>query len=93
MPRLGCVRVVPQNLLGHRTDWPRRPPAVASWFRHLNPGLLTLREAIATDDYDQVTESLGDGCHVTHHPLRAEEAGMSVASRGPSARSARWTSR
>jgi endonuclease/exonuclease/phosphatase family metal-dependent hydrolase len=78
------MRVVTQNLLGHHMDWPRRLPAVASWFRHLNPDLLTLQEVIATDGQDQVTEVLGDGYHVTHHPSREEDgSGISIASRWP----------
>jgi exonuclease III len=78
------MRVVTQNLLGHHMDWPRRRLAVTSWFRHLDPDVVTLQEAVVTDDYDQVTEVVGDGYHVTHHPLREKDgSGISIASRWP----------
>ncbi|MGB3442509.1 MAG: endonuclease/exonuclease/phosphatase family protein [Actinophytocola sp.] len=75
---------VTQNLLGQHLDWPRRLPAAASWFRRLDPDVVTLQEAVATGDYDQVTEVLGDSCHVTHHTLREPDgSGSSIASRRP----------
>jgi exonuclease III len=78
------MRVVTQNLLGHHQDWPRRRPAVTSWFRRLDPDLVLLQEAVVTDDHDQVTEVLGDGYHITHHPLREKDgSGISLASRWP----------
>lgn len=78
------MRVVTQNLLGHHLDWPRRRPAVTSWFRRLDPDVLTLQEAVVTRDHDQVTEVVGDGYHVTHHPLREKNgSGISIASRWP----------
>jgi endonuclease/exonuclease/phosphatase family metal-dependent hydrolase len=78
------MRVVTQNLFGHHMDWPRRRSAVTSWLRQLNPDLLALQEAVVTDDYDQVTEIVGDGYHVAHHPLRDKDgSGISIASRWP----------
>lgn len=82
--RLEGMRVVTQNLLGHHLDWPRRRPAVTSWFRRLEPDVVTLQETVATGDYDQATEVLGDGFHVTHHPLREPDgSGITIASRWP----------
>lgn len=82
--RLEYMRVITQNLLGHHMDWPRRLPAAASLFRRLDPDVVTLQETIATDDYDQATEVLGDGYHVTHHPLREPDgSGITIASRWP----------
>jgi endonuclease/exonuclease/phosphatase family metal-dependent hydrolase len=50
----------------------------------LDPDVLVLQEAVVTDDYDQVTEILGDGYHITHHPLREKNgSGISIASRWP----------
>src|SRR3954447_5458001 len=78
------MRLVTQNLLGHHQDWPRRRAAVTSWFRQLNPDVLTLQEAVVTDDYDQVTEIVGDDYHVAHHRLREPNgSGISIASRWP----------
>jgi exonuclease III len=78
------MRVVTQNLLGHHQDWPRRRAAVISWFRRLDPDVATLQEVVVTDDYDQATEIVGDGYHVTHHPLREENgSGISIVSRWP----------
>jgi endonuclease/exonuclease/phosphatase family metal-dependent hydrolase len=82
--RLDGVRVVTQNLLGHHMDWPRRRAAVTSCFRRLDPDVLALQEVVVTDDHDQVAEILGDGYHVTHHPLREKDgSGISIASRWP----------
>lgn len=76
--------MVTQNLLGHHMDWPRRRPAVTSWFRRLDPDVLTLQEVVVTADHDQVTDVVGDGYHVTHHPLREKDgSGISIASRWP----------
>jgi exonuclease III len=78
------MRVVTQNLLGHHLDWPRRRAAVTSWFRQLDPDVLTLQEAVVGDNHDQVTEIIGDDYHVTHHPLREPNgSGISIASRWP----------
>jgi endonuclease/exonuclease/phosphatase family metal-dependent hydrolase len=78
------MRVVTQNLLGHHSDWPRRLPAATSWFRRLDPDLVALQEVVVTDDHDQVTEALGPGYHLTHHPLREPDgSGISIASRWP----------
>jgi exonuclease III len=78
------MRVVTQNLLGHHMDWPRRRTAVTNWFQRLNPDVLTLQEAVVTGDVDQVTEVVGDGYHLTHHPLREKDgSGISIASRWP----------
>jgi endonuclease/exonuclease/phosphatase family metal-dependent hydrolase len=78
------MRVLTQNLLGHHLDWPRRRAAVVSWFRQLNPDVLVLQEVVVADNYDQVTEIVGDGYHVAHHPLREPDgSGISIASRWP----------
>jgi endonuclease/exonuclease/phosphatase family metal-dependent hydrolase len=78
------MRVVTQNLLGHHMDWPRRRPAVTNWFQRLDPDVLVLQEAVVGDGYDQVAEILGEGYHVTHHPLREKDgSGISIASRWP----------
>ena len=82
--RLEDMRVITQNLLGHHMDWPRRLPAVASMFRRLDPDVVTLQETVATDGYDQAIEALGDGYHLTHHPLREPDgSGITIASRWP----------
>ncbi len=79
--------MVTQNLLGHHMDWPRRLPAVVSWFRHLRPDVLALQEVVVTAGYDQATEildQLDDEYHVSHHPLRQRDgSGISLASRWP----------
>lgn len=78
------MRVLTQNLLGHHHDWPRRRAAVVSWVRRLAPDVLTLQEAVVTDEDDQVAEIVGDGYHITHHPLREPDgSGISIASRWP----------
>ena len=78
------MRVLTQNLLGHHEDWPTRLPAAASSFRSLDPDLVTLQETVVTDGYDQAAEALGNGYHLTHHPLREPDgSGISIASRWP----------
>lgn len=78
------MRVITQNLLGRQQNWSTRRPVLQAGFGELAPDLALFQEAIHTDEYDQVTDLLGDGYHVTHQTVRDEDgSGISIASRWP----------
>jgi endonuclease/exonuclease/phosphatase family metal-dependent hydrolase len=78
------LRVATLNAFGVRENWPARRTVMKSGFAELNADLVALQEVIATDEYDQVRDVLGDGYDVAHHSERETDGqGISIASRWP----------
>jgi endonuclease/exonuclease/phosphatase family metal-dependent hydrolase len=78
------VRVLTQNLWGIRGDWEARRRVLREGLLELDADLVAFIEAIKTDEYDQVTDLLGDGYHVVHQREREPDGqGTAIASRWP----------
>jgi endonuclease/exonuclease/phosphatase family metal-dependent hydrolase len=78
------MRVATLNLWGRSGAWTDRRSLLVDGFRDLRPELVAFQESIKTDDYDQVTDLLGDDFHVVHQQARAADGmGVSIASRWP----------
>lgn len=78
------MRVATLNLWCRHGDWPARRKVLAEGFAELRPDVVALQETIVTDDYDQVTDVLGDGYEM-HHSVRTphDGSGSTIASRWP----------
>ena len=72
------MRVVLQHLWGRRGDWEARRSALLRGLRELRPDLVALPEAIVQDDYDQVTDLLGDEFQVVRQSARERGDGGDV---------------
>jgi endonuclease/exonuclease/phosphatase family metal-dependent hydrolase len=78
------LRVATLNAFGVRENWPARRTVMKSGFAELNADLVARQEVIATDEYDQVRDVLGNGYDVAHHSERETDGqGISIASRWP----------
>jgi endonuclease/exonuclease/phosphatase family metal-dependent hydrolase len=79
------MRVATLNLWCRHGDWPARRSVLADGFRELRPDLVAFQESIVTDDYDQITDLLGDGYEIHHGGARTphDGAGTTIASRWP----------
>jgi hypothetical protein len=84
LPSVDRMRVATLNLWGRSGAWTDRRSLLVDGFRDLRPELVAFQESIKTDDYDQVTDLLGDDFHVVHQQARAADGmGVSIASRWP----------
>ncbi|WP_227380116.1 endonuclease/exonuclease/phosphatase family protein [Haladaptatus halobius] len=82
----GCneVRVATLNVFGALDDWPARREVMVPGFEALRPDLVALQEVVATPDYNQAYDLLGDDYHIVHHSERESDGrGISIASRWP----------
>src|SRR5690625_4458492 len=78
------MRVLTQNLLGRRQDWPRRRAVLAAAIARTPPDVVLLQEAVVDGDYDQAAELLGPDFHMRHQAERASDgSGIAVACRWP----------
>ena len=82
--RGGDVRVLTLNLWQRYGAWADRRSVLIDGFRKLQPDLVAFQESIKNDEYDQVTDLLGQGFNIVHQKNRdANGMGISVASRWP----------
>lgn len=78
------MRVLTQNLLGRRQDWPRRRAVLAAALARTPPDVVLLQEAVVDGDYDQAAELLGPDFQVRHQAERAPDgSGIAIAGRWP----------
>jgi endonuclease/exonuclease/phosphatase family metal-dependent hydrolase len=85
------MRVLTMNIFGRRADWPARRSLLRETVSRLRPDLVAFQEAVVTDEYDQVTDILGEGWHLGHQRRREPGGpgdvepgqGISIASRWP----------
>jgi endonuclease/exonuclease/phosphatase family metal-dependent hydrolase len=84
------IRVLTFNLFGRRADWDARRAVIIEGLRGVEPDLVAFQEAIVSEEYDQVSDLLGEEFHVAHQAERehGEEGvergqGASIGSRWP----------
>jgi endonuclease/exonuclease/phosphatase family metal-dependent hydrolase len=85
------VRVATMNIFGRRADWQARRSLLREAVSRLRPDLVAFQEAVVTEGYDQVSDILGDGWHLSHQCRREPGGpgdvesgqGISIASRWP----------
>lgn len=78
------VRVATLNAFGVREDWAARRTVMQTGFAEVGAELVAMQEVIATSEYDQVRDVLGEEYDVVHHSEReADGQGISIASRWP----------
>jgi endonuclease/exonuclease/phosphatase family metal-dependent hydrolase len=81
---LGDMRVLTLNLNQRYGAWEERRTVLIEGIRALQPDLVAFHESIKTDDYDQVTDLLGQEFNVAHQKARDPNGmGISIASRWP----------
>lgn len=78
------IRVLTLNLWQRYGAWADRRSMLIDGIRALQPDLVAFAESIKTDEYDQVTDLLGQGFNVAHSQTRDPNGmGISIASRWP----------
>jgi endonuclease/exonuclease/phosphatase family metal-dependent hydrolase len=84
------MRVVTQNLWGRRGDWEARRAVLVEGLRELRPDVVSLLEAVVTDEYDQVRDVLGPDFHVVHRQVREPGDGEDVEPGQGESLASRW---